>query len=141
MLATLEPGVYQQISRKWSGKTNVKIKFDMPPALHTREYEGKKRYAVSRGPIVLALEEIRADNTQPHEVIPEIDALDQAFSKGWAESGAQHAVLMKGKKIAAEGEDPSSDVDLVYKPYCEAGSNGEIVNIWLPAVKQEEHPR
>jgi DUF1680 family protein len=134
-ITALEPGTYASISRKWSGKTPVTIRFDMPPVLHTRDYEGKKRYAVSRGPIVLALEKIETDKIQPYEVIPEQRSLDQAFLKGWAESGTQHAVLVKGKKIPSEGEDPSGDIDLVYKPYCEAGSNGEIINIWLPSVK------
>ena len=134
-ITKLEPGTYASISRKWSGKTHVKIRFDMPTVLHTRDYEGKKRYAVSRGPIVLALEKIKADKIQPYEVIPELNSLDQAFLKGWAKSGTQHAILMKGKKVPSEGEVPSGDVDLVYKPYCEAGSNGEIINIWLPAVK------
>lgn len=134
-ITTLDPGTYQRISRQWSGRTDVNIRFDMPAVLHTRDYEGRERHAVSRGPIVLALEEIKADNTQPHEVIPETDALDNAFSSGWTKSGVAHAVLLKGRKLTSGGDDPSGDVDLVYKPYCEAGSNGEIVNIWLPAVE------
>jgi hypothetical protein len=92
-------------------------------------------YAVSRGPIVLAHENVTADKTQPYEVVPELSSLDQAFLKGGSKSGAQHAIIIKGKKISSEGEVPSGDVDLVYKPYCEAGLNGEVINIWLPAVK------
>jgi len=137
-ITTLESGTYKNISRKWSGRTDVNIRFDMPAVLHTRDYEGEMRYAVSRGPIVLALEEIEDHTMQPYEVIPEIDALDKTFSKGWTKSGARHAVLMKGKGIPSENESPFGDVDLVYRPYCEAGSNGEITNIWLPAVKPEE---
>jgi len=134
-ITKLEPGMYTSISREWSGKTRVTIRFEMPAVLHTRDYEGKKRYAVSRGPIVLALEEVEADKIQPCEVIPELSSLDQASLEGWAECGTQHAILAKGKKMPSEGKVPSGDVDLVYKPYCEAGSNGEIINIWLPAVR------
>jgi hypothetical protein len=103
--------------------------------LHTRDYEGKKRYALSRGPIVLALEKIKPDKIQPCEVVPELSSLDQAFLKGPTKSDTQHAILIKGKKILSERQVSSGDVDLVYKPFCEAGLNGEVINIWLPAVE------
>jgi len=139
-ITDIKAGTYFNIRREWSGKTPVKIRFDMPPVLHTRVYNEKKRYAISRGPVVLALEKIMAENIQPCEVIPELNSLDQAFSKGWAKRGTQNTVIIKGKKISPESKNSSGTIDLVFKPYCQAGMNHEVINIWLPAPIQKKDP-
>ncbi|MBL7154216.1 MAG: glycoside hydrolase family 127 protein [Phycisphaerae bacterium] len=123
----LEAGKYATIHRNWSGKTEVAIQFDMPMAVH----EWKGRYALSRGPIILALEKVETEGVSTREVVPDASYLKQQGRILAFEAGRRHPIHVKGRKISTAGG-ASSDVSLLYRPYCEAGTSGESVCIWLP---------
>ena len=123
----LEAGEYATIHRTWSGTTEVAIQFDMSMAVH----EWKGRYALSRGPIILALEKVETEGASTQEVLPDASYLKQQGRTLAFEAGQRHPIHVKGRKISTTGG-ASSDVSLLYRPYCEAGASGENVCIWLP---------
>jgi len=134
----LEAGKYATIGRKWSCNTKILLQFDMPLVAHQR----KGRYALSRGPIILALEEIQGKAATFQQVVPDLSSLNQAYALRPAEglktshqrvwAIEQHPMHIKGKKINIDDKRSSGEVNLVYRPYCEAGTSGETISIWLP---------
>lgn len=141
----LKAGKYATIHRKWSCNTKILLQFDMPLVVHQRN----GRYALSRGPIVLALEEIQGKAATFQNVIPDLSSLQQASWKQgeigfktanqriWAIE--QHPLYLKGKKTNLENEPSSSKLTLVYRPYCEAGTSGQIMSVWLPMLPSIKH--
>jgi DUF1680 family protein len=137
----IEAGKYATIHRKWSGKTKITLNLPMPIVAHQRN----GRYALSRGPIIFALEEIHNGSVTFHNVIPDLSSLQQASWKP-GETGfetvnqsiwaiEQHPVYLKGKTTKPEDITSLGELTLVYRPYCEAGSSpGQTFSIWLPML-------
>ncbi|MCD6288794.1 MAG: glycoside hydrolase family 127 protein [Candidatus Hydrogenedentes bacterium] len=134
----LKAGKYATIHRKWSCNTKILLQFDMPLVVHQRN----ERYALSRGPIVLALEKIQGNAATSQNVIPDVSSLQQASWKE-GETGfktvnqriwaiERHPIYLKGRKTNLKNEPSSSKLTLVYRPYCEAGTSGQIMSVWLP---------
>jgi len=136
----LEAGKYATVHRRWSGKTNIILNLPMPIVEHQRD----GRHALSRGPIVLALEEIHNGSATFENVLPELSSLQQA---SWKQSGTgfktanqriwaieRHPIYIKGKKTNLENKTSSGELTLVYRPYCEAGTSGQTFSIWLPML-------
>ena len=124
----LRPGSYENLHRRWTGKTQLEVRFDMPIVAHKR----KGRYALSRGPIILALEKIENEGVAAHDVMPDLSYLKQQGRTRGFEAGQRHPIRIKGKRVSAEAS--SSQVTLVYRPYSEAGVSGESISIWLPKL-------
>jgi DUF1680 family protein len=140
----IEAGNYATLRRTWSGKTQIVLDLPMPVVAHERD----ERYALSRGPIVLALEGIEDDAATFQNVIPDRSSLQQASWKqgemgfGTADQRTwaieRHPIYLKGKRANAENKTPSSEVTLVYRPYCEAATSpGQIFSVWLPMLTNE----
>jgi DUF1680 family protein len=139
----LEAGKYATIHRTWSGKTKILLNLPMPIVAHQRN----GRYALSRGPIILALEEIKAKDATFQTVYPDLSSLQQAFWKQgeigfkttnqriWAIE--RHPLYLKGKKTNLENKPSSSKLIMVYRPYCEAGTSGQIISVWLPMLPSQ----
>lgn len=127
---SLEAGKYATVHRSWSGKTQIVLKFDVPVLAHERN----GRYALSRGPIVLALDRIEPEEITPQDVMPDLAYLKRRGATKGFDAGERHPLRVKGKKVTAEGEDSHSEINLVYRPYSEAGVSGETISIWLPMV-------
>ena len=140
----IKAGQYATVKRKWSGKTRILLNLDMPIVAHQR----KGRHALSRGPIVLAAEEIRGKGATFENVIPDMSSLQQAsFKQGgkgfknvdqriWAME--RHPIYLRGKRTNLENKSTSDKLTLVYRPYCEAGTSGEIMSVWLPMLPPED---
>lgn len=139
----LKAGKYATIGRKWSANTEILLQLDMPVVAHERD----GRHALSRGPIILALERVKNQTATVQQVVPDLSALDKAYGiwphdkiKGvahrrfWALE--QHIIQVKGKKIDTDDKDSSGDLILVYKPYCEAGTFGQAISVWLPMMPE-----
>jgi len=142
--APIEAGKYATLHRTWSGKTQIIIDLPMPVVAHERD----ERYALSRGPVIFAIEGIEDDAETFRNVVPDLSSLQQASWKP-GEAGfdtvnhriwaiERHSVYVKGKKInAVDGASPNK-LTLTYRPYCEAGtSRGQIFSIWLPMLTDE----
>ncbi|MHC5074336.1 MAG: glycoside hydrolase family 127 protein, partial [Planctomycetota bacterium] len=54
----IKAGEYATLRRNWSGKTRIMLEFSMHIAAHQRD----GRYALTRGPIVLAVEEVKGED-------------------------------------------------------------------------------
>jgi uncharacterized protein len=141
----LKAGKYATIHRKWSGSTKILLQFDMPLVAHRRN----GRYALSRGPIVFALDQIQDKAATFQNVIPDLSSLQQASWKQ-GETGfktvnqriwaiEQHPLYLKGKKTSLENGPSFSILTLVYRPYCEAGTSGQIMSVWLPMLSPIKH--
>lgn len=140
----LEAGKYATVHRTWSGKTKILLNLPMPIVAHQR----KGRYALSRGPIILAAEEIQAKAATFQNAIPDSSSLQQAsFKQGqtgfktanqriWAIQ--RHPIYLKGKRTNLENKPSSSKLTLVYRPYCEAGTSGQIMSVWLPMLPPDK---
>jgi len=136
----IEAGNYASLQRTWSGNTKVVLNFDMPVVEHERD----GRIALSRGPIILALEGIEGGDATFHTVKPDISFLKQAsFKQGetgfsavdhryWAIN--RHPIYLKGKGINPENNSVNSDLTLIYRPFSESGPRGETFSIWLPMM-------
>jgi len=141
----LKAGKYATLHRTWSGKTKILLNLPMPIVAHQRN----GRYALSRGTIVLALEEIQDKAATFQNVIPDLSSLQQASWKQ-GETGfktanqriwaiEQHPLYLKGRKTNLENEPSSSKLTLVYRPYCEAVTSGQIMSVWLPMLPSIKH--
>ena len=126
----LEPGKYVAIRRKWSGKTQVVVQFDMPIVVHER----KGRYALSRGPLVLALEEVEPKELKLQEVIPDLSYVRRQCIRKDFETGQRHPICIRGKRVSTEGASDHDKITLVYRPYCETGTSMQKFSIWLPML-------
>jgi len=136
----IDAGTYATVHRTWSGKTQILMDLSMPVVPHQRD----GRYALSRGPVVLALEEIQGEDAAFENVIPDVSSLQQASCKQgetgfeFANQGIwaieRHPIYLKGKRTSLENKASSSELTLVYRPYCEAGTSGQIMSVWLPMV-------
>jgi len=136
----LEAGKYATLHRRWSGKTKIILNLPMPIVAHQR----KGRYALSRGPIVLAAEGIHGKAATFQTVYPDLSSLQQASWKS-GETGfktanqriwaiERHPVYLKGERTKLENKTSWSELTLVYRPYCEAGISGEVMSVWLPML-------
>ncbi len=139
----LEAGKYATLHRRWSGKTKILLNLPMPIIAHQR----KGRYALSRGPIVLAAEGIQGKAATFQNVIPDLSSLQQASWKP-GETGfktanqriwaiERHPIYLKGERTNLESKPSWSKSTLVYRPYCEAGTSGEIMSVWLPMLRKQ----
>jgi DUF1680 family protein len=139
----IEAGKYATLHRKWSGKSKIVLDLPMPIDAHQRD----GRYALSRGPIILALEEIQGKSVSFQNVIPDLSFLKEASweqpeiryetanQRIWAVE--RHGVHLKGKEINRQNNSSSSEIILVYRPYCEAGTSPwQTFSIWLPMLGQ-----
>jgi len=143
----LEAGKYATLHRRWSGKTKILLNLPMPIVAHKR----KGRYALTRGPIVLAAEEIQAKDATFQNVIPDLSSLQQASCKQgqtgfktadqriWAIQ--RHPIYLKGKRTNLENKPSPGKSTLVYRPYCEAGTSGQIMSVWLPMLPSSKHDK
>ncbi len=136
----IEAGKYAVVSRIWSGKTKINLDLPMPVVAHQRN----GRYALSRGPIILALEEIHEKPATFQNVIPDISSLEKA---SWEQPEIRyetanrsiraierHKLSVKGKEINPENKS-SGETTLVYRPFFEAGTSPwQTFSIWLPTM-------
>lgn len=116
----------------------------MPVVAHQRN----QRYALTRGPIVLAAEEIQGKAGTFKNVIPDLSSLQQASWKEgqtgfktadqriWAIQ--RYPIYLKGKRTDLENKSSSGKLDLVYRPYCEAGTSGQVMSVWLPMLPPDK---
>jgi len=141
----IKAGKYATVHRRWSGKTKIILNLPMPIVAHQRN----GRYALSRGPIILALEEIQGKAATFQTVIPDLSSLQQASWKQseigfetanqriWAIE--RHPIYLKGKRTNLENKPSSSKLTLVYRPFCEAGTSpGQTFSIWLPMLVHDD---
>jgi len=126
----VEAGEYASVKRRWSGKTEIVLQFDMPVVVHERN----GRYALTRGPIVLALEKVEPQDVMAHEVIPDLSYLKHQGRRATFEPGAYHPIRIRGKRVSGEAESSRGEVTLLFRPYCEAGLSGEAISVWLPKL-------
>lgn len=142
----IEAGKYATVHRRWSGKTKIVLNLPMPMVAHQRH----GRIALSRGPIVLALEEIHGGDATFQDVVPDLSSLRQAsweepdvvYETTYQQTRAteRHRVTLKGKKTSLEDKPSSSEITLVYRPYCEAGTSPwQIFSVWLPMLDREDN--
>jgi len=141
----IKAGKYATVHRRWSGKTKIILNLPMPIVAHQRN----GRYALSRGPIILALEEIQGKAATFQTVIPDLSSLQQASWKQ-SETGFEtanqriwaierHPIYLKGKRTNLENKPSSSKLTLVYRPFCEAGTSpGQTFSIWLPMLVHDD---
>ncbi|MHC4130398.1 MAG: beta-L-arabinofuranosidase domain-containing protein [Planctomycetota bacterium] len=73
----IEAGKYATVYRTWSGKTKILLELSMPIVAHQRD----GRYALTRGPIVLAAEEIQGEDVTFQDVIPDLSSLQQTSNE------------------------------------------------------------
>ncbi len=136
----LKAGKYATLHRIWACHTKIILNLPMPIIAHQRD----GRYALSRGPIDLALEDIQGKTATFENVIPVLSSLQQASWKQ-GETGfktvdyriwaiERHPIYLKGKNANLKNKPSSSNLTLVYRPYCEAGTSGETFSIWLPML-------
>jgi len=137
----IKAGNYATVHRTWSGKTKIILNLPMPVVAHQRN----GRYALSRGPIILALEEIQGKAAKFQNVIPDLSSLQQASWKQ-GETGFEtadqrlwamerHPVYLKGKETNLGNKPSPGELALVCRPFCQAGTSpGQTFSIWLPML-------
>lgn len=119
-----KPGQYTTIQRKWTGTTRVELTLQMPVLPHERN----GRHCLSRGPIILALEQIQPGSYSPLQVRPSPEAL----------STSNQLAYTADRKVRVKGTAETGDrVELIYGPYCEAGTDRRPVYVWLPAPPEK----
>jgi hypothetical protein len=141
----IEAGKYATVHRTWSGKTKIILNLPMPIVAH--QLNG--RYALSRGPIILALEDIQGKTALFQNVIPDLSSVKKASweepeisyetanQRIWAIE--RHRVNLKGKEINPENKSASSELTLVYRPFCEVGTSPwQTFSIWLPMLDPDD---
>lgn len=133
------PGQYASLRRTWSGTTSVHLDLEMPVVAHERD----GRWALSRGPQILAFEDITNELLDGTDVIPDVSRLDLCECREAADvldgSPGGQVVMVPGKSLPHSPQ-PSRPVTLIYRPYSEAGSAGGNISIYLPRAKQVTRP-
>ena len=135
----IEAGEYATIHQIWSGKTEIILNLPMPVVAHQRN----GRYALSCGPVILALEEIEENAATLQNIIPDLSSLQDA---SWEQPEIsfetadqriwtieRHRVFLKGREVNLENKFSSGESTLVYRPFFEAGTSPwQVFSIWLP---------
>jgi len=141
----IEAGEYATVHRIWSGKTKIILNLPMPVVAHQRD----GRYALARGPIILAAEENQGKASTFQNVIPDISSLQKATweqpeisfetagQRIW--SIERHRVHITGKETNLENKLSSNEVNLVYRPFFETGTSPwQTFSIWLPILDHDD---
>jgi hypothetical protein len=136
--ARLAPGTYAGISRLWSGETTIELAFDMPAVAHERA----GRFAISRGPLVLAYDEAINHGLRGTGVVPDASRLGES---AWRPAAAELHGSPGGRVLAVPGKQlplaaGSGSPLLLYRPFCEAGSAGGVMSVYLPRAENVVRP-
>jgi DUF1680 family protein len=137
----IKAGEYATVNRRWSGKTKIILNLPMPIVAHQRN----ERYALSRGPLILAVEGTQGKVATFQNVVPDLSSLkkaswgqpeisfETASQRIWAIE--RHPIYLKGKKTNLENKTSSNKVNLVYRPFFETGTSPwQTFSIWLPML-------
>lgn len=123
-------GDYLTLSREWDDETTVLLEIDMPLTIHERD----GRFALSRGPFVLAAEVGEDEPQDLKQVVPDLEWVKSHAQKQWDE----YAMQIPYRYHGSGPESISEQRKLTFKPFAEASSNGELFSIWLPMLPKEE---
>jgi DUF1680 family protein len=136
----LRAGSYAELTRCWKDKTTVDLHIAMP----VRGYERKERWALLRGPMVLAYDEAANGARSGTEVTPDLNRLAQAevrpAHRAWGGTPGERAVLMPGNPVAAIAPGHAAIAPLVYRALSEAGTAGGNFSVFLPRSARVGRP-
>jgi len=139
----LSTGKYQSVKRLWKDTTMIDLQFDMPVVTHQRD----GRYALLRGPVIMAVDNIDLDTTKGYDISLDLSAINEKLSKQVtkqykkaAKDGkllTPPAIEVKGIKTNPESR-KSEKISLTYRPFSQAGTSTEFISIYLPLLPQPE---
>ncbi|MBE7560471.1 glycoside hydrolase family 127 protein [bacterium] len=109
----VKPGAYAELSREWRGSATLSLRFEMPVVAH----EQGGRTALSRGPVFFACDAADNHGVDLGAARPDVKRLRECEFNAQAHTLAVPAV---------------GGGRLIYRPYCEAGTGGSLMSVWMP---------
>lgn len=123
----LPAGEYASIQREWSGETRVSLQFETPLAVH--EWNG--RYALSKGPFILAAEKEEGQNAALTGLVPDLQWIRGHAKTKWKNSAIQAPCV-------ARDSNSSDEAMMTFKPFSETSEHGERYSIFLPMMPEKQ---
>lgn len=109
------PGEYAELTRLWSGSSELELRFPMPVVAHHQQ----GRVALSRGPLFFACDAADHPGLDLSQCRPDVARL------------AECVFDPAGRRLRVPAQGGGT---LLYRPLAEAGTTGQLTSLWMPVA-------